>query len=156
MTWATTAPAAIQALWQATVNEAALNPDPGLDIRNGTTLNNGSALRVISIGYMGPDDDAVTEGTMASGDVGGSSDEETYQIHCTAAGLVGTSDPVADRNVVFALMGIVGAAISRDRKLGGTVAGARIITWALREDQTTGGLEARLRFDVEVRAFTTR
>lgn len=130
------------------------------EVRDGPQVGDAAAKEVIIIGHVTPEDDAAAEGDFAPGDQGGSSQEETYAIHNALAVLLGNKADAetvaAGRARVVALHAAVGAVVAADRKLQGTVMHAGMGAWTLREDNSTGGYRAELRFAVNVRAFTKR
>jgi hypothetical protein len=126
------------------------------EVRDGPAVGDEAAREVITIGYIGPDDDNSAEATFGAEDLGSAVAQENYDIHCAAAVLNGDEDVPAVRARVAALMNAVGDLLAQDIKLRGTVAKAEISSWSLREDMTTGGAYARIRFDVSVTAFTQR
>jgi hypothetical protein len=124
------------------------------EVRDGPDVGDSSAREVITVGYVGPDDDTAAEAAEVRGDMGGARDKESYDIHCATAVLIGDEGTAGARVRAFALLGQCGDWLRRSRNLGGAVMSARISTWTLRDDSTTGGAYCRIRFDVHVEAFT--
>jgi hypothetical protein len=129
----------------------------GVKVGDGATLTDPDAADVISVGYVGPDtDDMAADGAMTPEGPGGRQDRENYVIHCAAASLNGDDDQAAARARVLELLAAAGAAVTANRTLRGTVMSARVGTWSLRQDHTTSGAFARIRFDVNCDAYTRK
>lgn len=151
MAWASSAPAAMSAL-------AAMFRQIDLDgeVRDGPVPGDSSAPEVITVGYIGPDDDASAEADLSGADLSGGQ-AESYTVHCAVAVECGDErELVAQRQRLFDLFGECAGRIAADGRLGGTVANANVTSWELREDLTTGGNYLRIRFGVGCRAFRTR
>jgi hypothetical protein len=134
-------------------NDADTNPDGTPDDTGDVESD---ATEVLGVGFMEPDDDAAAEATIAYGDLGSSQDRETYSVSCIIAVLIGDMGALPARTRAFAIFSAVGQLIRDDPKLRNSVMKAKVGTWALRQDATTGGQEMRLRFTVAVDAFTNR
>lgn len=150
MSWGSSGPAVLAAL-VASFNTIVLDGE----VRDGPAVADEAAREVLTVGYVGPDDDASAESSNVPGGLGGQRDEEEYDIHCAVALLSGDEDVPGTRARVFELLAECGRRLASDPRLGGTCMRARISAWSLREDMTDGGAWARIRFDVRVRAFTT-
>jgi hypothetical protein len=152
MAWSSTAPAALAGL-VTLFRRIDLNGE----VRDGPETGDAAALEVVTVGYIGPDDDAAVENVSVSTGQAGL-DRENYDVHCACAVLSGDEDEgvteVRDR--AFELLAACGQLIAADPKLAGAVMQSRISSWSLREDMTTGGPFARIRFDVSVDAFANR
>ena len=153
MTAGSTLPAAVAVL-VADFSVIALDGE----VRDGPQVGDTEAREVISVGYIGPDDDASAEATLASGGLGGppAGLAETYQVHCAVAVSAGNEDVRATRERAFAIFAECAQRLAADGTLHNTVADASLSTWQLREDMTTGGMVARIRFDVSVQAWAGR
>lgn len=151
--WRSTLPQAVAAL----VSDFKQIPLDG-EVRDGPAVGNADAHEVISVGFIGPDDDASAEATFASGGLGGPAAgmREDYLVHCAVAVAIGEEDPQAARIRAFELLGLCGQWIAVDGDLHGSVVNVGLQSWALREDMTTGGAVARIRFDVSVQAWAGR
>jgi len=154
MPWTSTAPAAIAAL-VAAFSQIPLNGE----VRDGPATDDADALEVITVGYVGPDDDASAEDHTQTEGLAGM-DREGYDVHCAVAVLAGDESGMDGVPVVrarcFELLAACRRPLIADPRLGGAVMKAAISSWALREDMTTGGAYARIRFDVSIDAFANR
>jgi hypothetical protein len=124
------------------------------EVRDGGEPRDDSALEVIAVGFTGPDDDAAAEAQVASGGQG-PRERETYDVRCAAAVATGDRGIPAARRRVFAILNDCRAQLVADPTLRGACMQARVSSWALTEDATTGGPVVRIRFEVHVEAFTT-
>jgi hypothetical protein len=153
MTGFSSAPAAIAAL---VANFQVIDLDG--EVRDGPQVGDAEAREVISVGYIGPDDDASAEATLASGGLGGpmAGLMENYQLHCAVAVSSGNEDVPAARVRAFAIFAECGERLAADGDLHKTVMNTGLSNWQLREDMTTGGVVVRIRFDVSVQAWAGR
>ncbi|UNZ20624.1 hypothetical protein [Streptomyces sp. 891-h] len=151
MAWGSTAPIALSALL-ATIQTA--DGLAGVDVRDGPTVVDKAALEVVSVGYAGGDEELDIEAEVEPEGMAASPDRERYTIQCAAAVLNGAGDISAARSRVFELLAACGAAIARDRTLGGTVLQASVGSWSLRQTQDDRGATAMATFGVAVDAFT--
>lgn len=147
-TWSSSCPAAMAVL-VARFKTITLNGE----VRDGPSTGDSSAMEVITVGYIGPEDDTSVDTTAASGGLG-MRDRETVKINCAVAVLTGMEDIPWVRMRAFALFDECGRRIKADVSLDRTVMLARIESWVLREDMTPGGAFARIRFTVGADAFT--
>jgi hypothetical protein len=152
MSWGATAPAAIVNL--TAMISAAL---PAVEVRDGPALDDSDATEVITVGYVGVEDDTAVENESAPEGLGAIRDRENYSIHCAVATRSDEALGVAfNRARAFELLAAAGQVLVADKTLRGAVMNASIRSWSLRQDQATGGFMARLRFEVACDAFTNR
>lgn len=154
MTWTSTVPAAMTNLVAIFRAEAGL---AGVTIRDGPELTDAAATEVLAVGYLGPDDDSTASGAYAFGDLSARTSRETYTIVCAIAVAHGDEEDVTGaRARALALYNAAGNALTNNITLRGAVMKAGLGGWSLRQDQATGGMYERLRFEVTVDAFTGR
>jgi len=149
MSWASSGPAAMAAL-AATFKTIPLNGE----VRDGPEVGDSAAWEVITVGYVGPDDDTAVEASSTPGGLG-MREREQYTVNCAVAVVNGDEDIRAARQRAFDLLAQCGLRLAADPKLAGSVMKAEISSWSLREDMATGGAHARLRFGVGIDAFTS-
>ena len=149
MSWGSSGPAVFAAL-VAKFQQIELNGE----VRDGPSPGDAAAREVITVGYVGPDDDSSAENTSQSGGLG-TRDREQYSVQCACSVLSGDEEVGPTRVRVFELLAACGQQLALDPKLGGACMKASIRQWTLREDMTGGGVFALVRFDVGVEAFTT-
>ncbi|HVB27377.1 MAG TPA: hypothetical protein VNE21_05645 [Mycobacteriales bacterium] len=155
MSYASTCPAAIAALIAAFGRSADL---AGVLVTDGLPVGDQTAAdEAVIVGYTEADSEAAADGTIAAEGEAGNRDREKYAIHCAAG--VRNSDPeqgAAARTRAFALFGGCGQAIAADRSLGSTVLTAALGAWSLSAEHPAdvGGIYVRIRFDVDIDAFT--
>jgi len=125
--------------------------DPS-DVRYGPQPTNSEAREVISVGLTGPLEDAAVENTTAQEGLMPSY-RENYTIHCAVAVLQGDGGPQPAAERAFVILAACTALVNANSNLAGDALNLSVASWALREDQTTGGISQRLRFDVNVDAF---
>jgi hypothetical protein len=123
------------------------------EVRDGPAVGDASAREVITVGYVGPDDDESVSDSTGTGGLG--PERENYDVHCAVAVQSGDENVAAVRVRVFELLAGCGQRLVLNPRLGGACMQARISSWALREDMSGGGVLARIRFEVSVDAFTT-
>ena len=148
MSWSSTVPLAMTAL----VTRFSVIPLNG-EVRDGPQLGDSAAREVITVGYIGPEDDTATDVALTKADLG-AGQQEAYQIHCAIAVQAGDEDVAATRTRAFEIFSACGAVVQNNGTLGGVVASADMGSWTLRQDETTGGMYCRIRFDVEITGFT--
>lgn len=151
MSWATKAPAAIDAL----VAAVAASPDlVGVGLEDGPRVVANGANSVISIGFVDENQDiAVTGNSMHEG-LAVSPTREAFVIRCAASVLNGAGDIAAARREAYRLVGVFGQIISANKTLGGLVLSTVITSASLHQDQTENGAMATVDFDVQCDAFS--
>lgn len=148
------APAAISAL----VSMLRTSPElaaAGVLILDGPEAEDGSAPAVIMVAAADDEDDTSAEVSAADEGYGGIRDRESTDIRCKLAVRYGDGGFAPVREAAYSLLGAVRRAIITDPTLGKTVMTASISGSALRQDMTTGGPRAQLRFTVACDAYTT-
>jgi hypothetical protein len=126
----------------------------GVLILDGPEAFDGSEPAVIAVGGD-PEDDTSTETAEADEGYGGVRDRESTDIRCLLAVRYGDGGFAPVRAAAYVLLGAVRRAIIADPTLGRTVMTASISRSALRQDMTTGGPRAQLRFTVTCDAYTS-
>jgi hypothetical protein len=148
------APAAIAALVLMLKTSAELSA-AGVLVLDGPEAFDGSAQSVIMVAAADDEDDTSTEQQLADEGYGGIRDRESTDIRCKLAVRYGDGPFAPVRAAAYVLLGAVRRAIIADPTLGKTVMTASISSAALRQDMTTGGPRAQLRFTVTCDAYTT-
>jgi hypothetical protein len=161
MTYGLTAPAAMTSLVAMLRAASALKGTAAdgsdVQVKDGNEIAEPGALDVISVGWLGPDeDDTAADGSLAGEDYQAFRDRETYSIHCALATLDGDNVIPAGRARAFTLLGVIGQVIAADSSLQGTVMSAQLGSWSLRQDATNDGTRTRITFSVDCDAFTNR
>lgn len=128
----------------------------GVVVRDGPLLEQDTDLRVLYVGWGGGTEDTDVETQVSEDDLAGSPSQETATIRCTAWARSGDTDVPSVRSQVYAVVSGLGAAIDRDRRLGGAVMRAMIGGHALTQQQTSRGAQAALTFEVVTTGFTAR
>ncbi|MFI0900566.1 hypothetical protein [Streptomyces sp. NPDC020983] len=128
----------------------------GVVVRDGPMMEQGTDLRVLYIGWGGGTEDTDVETQVSENDLNGSPSQETTTIRCTAWAASGDTDVPSVRAQAYAMVSGLGAAIDRDRRLGGAVMRAMIGGHALTQQQTSRGAQAALTFEVTTSGFTGR
>jgi hypothetical protein len=128
----------------------------GVTVRDGPALRQDTDLRVLYIGWGGGTEDTDVDVQIGENDLAGSPSRETATIRCTAWAMTGDTDIPAARGLAYAIVSGLGAAIDRDRRLGGTVMRAMIGNHTLTQQQTGRGAQAAIGFDVLTDGFTGR
>jgi hypothetical protein len=130
----------------------------GVLVQFGGALTDSDATDVLSIGYVDDTDDTAADGGSKTEGLGNRQDREQYVIHCAAAVLDGDEPPdqLGAMTRVFAMFDAVGALCIGDSTLRGAVMTAGITTWTFRQDLTDGGAFARIRFDIDIDAYTRK
>lgn len=153
MVWTSRLPAAMDAL------VAVFNAAPelaGVTVRDGPSASQATVREVISVGYTGTEGEADADSQLMTEGVGGASDREQFSIRCAAAALRGTTDLPAARQRAYELLTAAGAAIARDRTLGGAVMRAMVASHSLTQVQTSDGAQAVVVFEVSCDAYSGR
>lgn len=153
MVWTSRLPAAMDALVTAFAAAPELN---GVTVRDGPSVSQAVVREVISVGYTGADGENDADSQLMTEGLGGVSDREQFTIRCVAAALRGTTDLPAARERAYELLSAAGAAIARDRTLGGAVMRAMIGSHSLTQGQTSDGAQAVVVFTVECDAYSGR
>jgi hypothetical protein len=138
---------------------AAFNAAPelaGVTVRDGPSTSQATVREVISVGYTGTEGESDAESQLMTEGLGGSSDREQFTIRCAAAALRGTTDLPAARRRAYELLSAAGAAIARDRTLGGAVMRAMVGSHSLTQGQTSDGAQAVVVFEVSCDAYSGR
>jgi hypothetical protein len=151
--WTSKLPAAMDAL------VTAFNAAPelaGVTVRDGPSTSQATVREVISVGYTGTEGESDAESQLMTEGLGGSSDREQFTIRCAAAALRGTTDLPAARRRAYELLSAAGAAIARDRTLGGAVMRAMVGSHSLTQGQTSDGAQAVVVFEVSCDAYSGR
>lgn len=150
MSWASTAPAAIDAL------VAALQASPDLarvGLRDGPRVVMDGRQEVVSIGYV--DSETAVDGSLAAEGMDSEPSRESYSIHCAVWAQRGGGDISAARTRVYQMLADIGGILAADPTLGVPVLSARIGSVSLTQRQATGqGAVARIEFDVDIDAYT--
>ena len=123
------------------------------EVRYGPAPGDASAMEVISIGFIGPADDAAADSAITQEGLN-SDNRESYQVHCAVAVLTGDEGPQPAVARAFDLLAQCTALVDKNPRMDELVLSAFVASWALREDTTTGGAHEQIRFDVAVDAFT--
>lgn len=151
MAWASRVPDVIDVLVQR------LSVADGLadvDVRDGPAIASPSARQVLGVGYAGQAEETDVEATV--GRDGLTDEREQFTIRCAVAVLSGDTDVAAARQCAYGLLAAAGAAIARDRTLGGLVLRAGIGGHSLMQEQTDRGIQATVVFTVDCDAFAVR
>lgn len=153
MAWSSRVPDVLDRL--VSIARAASELD-GVVVRDGPALEQDTDLQVLYIGWGGGTEDTDVETQVSEDDLAGSPSQETTTIRCTAWARSGDTDITTVRGQVYAIVSGLGAAIDRDRRLGGLVMRAMIGGHALTQQQTSRGAQAAITFEVVTVAFTAR
>jgi len=153
MAWTSRLPAAIDALL-ATFAEWPGLGGAGVTVRDGPSTSQATVKEVISVGYTGAEDEGSAESTLLEEGMSGVVDREQFTIRCVAVVLRGSDDITGARQRAYQLLSEAGAAITADRKLGGTVMRAMISSHSLDQAQTTQGAQAAVAFEVSCDAYS--
>jgi hypothetical protein len=151
MAWSSKLPAAMDAL------VAHLQAWPGLvgvTVRDGPSTSQATVQEIVSVGWTGGDGDTGGESTLLTEGLGGAVDREQITIRCIAVVLRGGDDISGARERAYELLSEAGAAIAADRNLANTVMRAWISSHSLTQDQTGGGAQAAVTFDVSCDAYS--
>lgn len=153
MGWQTAIPAALDRLVQIAEQAPELE---GVTVRDGPKVEDRTQLKVLYIGWSGGTEDTDVETQVASEGLGGNPDREQATIRCTAWVLAGETDVQSVRQEAYDIASGLGAAIDRDRTLGGAVMRAAIGSHTLTQQQTGRGAQAALTFEVTTDGYTKR
>lgn len=128
------------------------------EVRDGPAVGDNSAREVITVGYIGPDDDSSAEANLITGGLGGppAGLQETYQVHCAVAVSTGNEDVQPARERCFELFGLAAGQLALDTTVNALAMNVNVASWALREDMTDAGMVVRIRFDIAVTAYAGR
>lgn len=156
MGWSSSLPAAIDQLVLIAQQAPELE---GVEVRDGPVLASDAELSVLYIGWTGGAEDVDADAQVMPDGLAGNPDQEQSVIRCTAwvlTGSTGSTDVGDVRRAVYGIVSGLGAAIDRDRTLGGSVMRAAIGNHTLTQQQTTSGTQAGITFEVNTDAFTLR
>lgn len=153
MAWSSRVPDVLARL--VAIAEAAPELD-GVVVRDGPLMEQGTDLSVLYIGWGGGTEDTDVDVQIAEDDLAGSPSGETATIRCTAWAASGDTDVTAVRTAAYGIVSGLGAAIDRDRRLGGLVMRAMIGGHTLTQQQTGRGAHAAIGFEVVTTGFTAR
>lgn len=153
MPWASSVPAAIDALVQAFKASADLD---GVLVMDGPEIASQAAPRVLSVGFTAIPGETAVEAQSAPDGLSGIPNQEQYLVRCTAAVIGGATDVKAVRDAAYGIMAAAGAAIVRDQRLGGVVTRAAMGSHQLMQEQIDRGAQCMIVFEVDVDAFTCR
>jgi len=153
MGWQTEVPGALARLVE--VAEQAPELD-GVTVRDGPKIEDSTVRQVLYIGWSGGTEDTDVETQLASEGLGGNPDREQAAIRCTAWVSAGETDVPSVRTAAYAIVSGLGAAIDRDRTLGGSVMRASIGSHTLTQQQTGRGAQAAITFEVNTDGYTAR
>jgi hypothetical protein len=128
----------------------------GVPVRDGPALTDTPGVEAVAVGYAGDQAEAIVTGTASPEGLGVLPDRERYAVTCCIEVIDGDGDIAAARTRAYQLHAACGAAIAVDHTLGKTVLRASIGIGSLQQKQTSGGAMARVRFPVNVDAYTTR
>lgn len=128
----------------------------GTTVRDGPAVEDQSKLNVLYIGWTGGTSDTDGEATVSGEGLVGNPDQEQAVIRCTGWVLDGSTDIPTVRRAAYAIMSGLGAAIAANRTLNSTVMRAWIGDHTLTQQQTTGGAQVAITFEVNTLAFTRR
>lgn len=128
----------------------------GVVVRDGPVMEQGTDLQVLYIGWGGGAEDTDVDVQVSEDDLAGSPSQESVTVRCTAWVASGDTDTVTARAAAYGIVSGLGAAIDRDRRLGGVVMRAMIGGHTLTQQQTPRGAQAAISFDVVTSGFTAR
>jgi len=153
MSYFSTVPDALAALVAMFATAPGLD---GVEVIDGPPVKDSSALESVAVGYSPSDGVDAVEMTSGFGDLGSSRDRESYTVHCTLGVLNGDRDTLTARTRAYQLYDAVGFVITDDPTLRKTVMKASLGAHNFAQNDTNGGLLARVDFSVTVDAFTGR
>lgn len=128
----------------------------GAVVRDGPALEQGTDLRVLYIGWGGGTEDTDVDVQVSEDDLAGSPSQESAVIRCTAWAASGDTDIPVVRTQAYGIVSGLGAAIDRDRRLGGLVMRVMVGGHTLTQQQTARGAQVAISFDVRTAGFTAR
>jgi hypothetical protein len=155
VTYSSSVPAAIAALVVAFRTSPALGV-AGVPVRDGPLLTDNPGVEAVAVGYTGDQAEAVVTGTASPEGLAVLPDRERYAVTCLIEVIDGGGDITAARTRAYQLHAACGAAIAVDNTLGRVVLRASIGIGSLQQKQTAGGALARVRFPVDIDAYTSR
>jgi hypothetical protein len=153
MGWSTSLRGAISALVQAATGAPELD---GVVVRDGPAVENTDELTVLYIGWTGGTGDTDAETSIQPEGLQGNPDREQAVIRCTAWVMSGSGTVADVRERAYDIVSGLGAVIDRNRTLNKTVMRAAIGNHSLSQQQTTGGAQAVITFEVDTDAYTVR
>jgi hypothetical protein len=148
---ASTIPAAMSALFDLWDNAPGVG-GAGIKVSDGP-FTGAPPNQMVTVGYNGEGDEAVTGTTTAEG-YKGDPDREDYSILCSAAATTGSDSQVSVRASAFDLYNACCAALTDDPTLGGVVLRAMPSEFTVRQIAGTGGRACLVLFSVSVTAYT--
>lgn len=125
-------------------------------VRDGPALESDTDLSVLYIGWGGGTDDTDAEAQVQGEGLGGNPDREQPMVRCTAWVSSGETDLAPVRRAAFGIMSGMGAAVARDRRLGGLVMRAQMGSYSLTQQQTSRGAQAAVTFEIDMDGYTAR
>lgn len=150
--WMSSVPGAYDALAGVLSDALALE---GVTVLDGPVVTDQALMEAVIVGYEDSETSAVVEASNAPEGLGRARDRETYSITCAVEVLLGSSvDMPTARRRAYALLGLVGAVLAQNPRLGGAVMMASLGTHTLSQMQGGQGALAQIVFGVEVDAFT--
>lgn len=153
MGWQTTVPDALARLAQIAGEAPELE---GVTVRDGPAIEDATVRRVLYIGWSGGTEDTDVEAQVAGEGLGGTRDQEQATIRCTAWVSAGETDVPPVRAAAYAIVSGLGAALDRDRTLGGAVMRVSMGGHTLTQQQTSRGAQAAISFEVNTDGYTKR
>lgn len=154
MTYTSTVPAALTGL--KTVLDAGTSAD--VKVVDGPAVSASGTTKAITIGFNAtePESPGVELVTDVEG-AGISRQRETFTINSTIVVMNGAKNGLATaRTDAYAILADVGAALTLDKTLAGSVMSARLGTHQLVQEQTPRGAVVRIVFGVDCDAFTVQ
>jgi len=149
MAWDSTVPAVLDAL--GTIWRAAFT-DPSIVVSDGEPVGDTASTKVVTVGYNGEGDEAVTGSMALDGD--GETNAETYTVNCCVGAYSGGD--VYPRADAFDLYATCCEALAADLTLGlEPVMSAIPGDFTVRMIANPNGRTVRIVFGVNIRAFTT-
>ncbi|MGH3097873.1 MAG: hypothetical protein ACRDMV_17970 [Streptosporangiales bacterium] len=151
MSWASTVPAAVEALVAAFTDAL-----PDAVVRDGPVVTSSGAQEVVTVGYTGTEGENAVEGTLRVQGLAVSPSRETYTVWCAASVARGSGDIAKARAAAYGLLAGCGAALAADQTLGGPVMSARLGDARLVQSKTPKSAAVTVVFGVDVDAYSVR
>jgi hypothetical protein len=148
---ASTIPAAMAALFDLWNNAPGVG-GAGVEVSDGPFVGT-APNQMVTVGYNGEGDDAVTGTTTAEG-FAGDPDREDYSILCSAAATTSSDSQSSVRATAFDLYDACCAALTDDPTLGGVVLRAMPSEVTTRQIAGDRGRACLVLFSVSVFAYT--
>lgn len=153
MGWQTAVPDALDRLVQIAKQAPELE---SVVVRDGPAIEDSTQPRVLYVGWAGGTEDTDAEAQLAEDDLPGNPDREQTTIRCTAWVLTGETDVGSARRLAYGILSGFGAAVDRDRRLGGAVMRTMLGSHTLTQQQTPAGAQVAITFEVQTDGFTKR